>query len=310
MYHSKTVIPFELRATGKTTIEEALLPEVNEAEANHVDRSAAELYLKEIGHTDLLTAEEEITLATRVQKNDLKARNQMIEANLRLVVKIARRYFHSGVGLDDLISEGNLGLIRAVEKFDPTLGFRFSTYAVWWIKQNIERYIMNYGQIIRIPIHLQKQINRYNRIKQELTKTLGRTPKVSEIAERAEEPVSEVQSLLETSDNITCVSENTDNENETSLLDRVADESSDDNSFTLEVKQAHAYVHECMSRLNDKQRDVITYRYGLQGRDKLTLEDTGFYVGMTRERVRQLQLQSEKTMQRMLRAQGLSAEVL
>ncbi|WP_082117073.1 RNA polymerase sigma factor RpoS [Sedimenticola thiotaurini] len=271
---------------------------------------ATRLYLSEIGASKLLTAEEEVTLARQAQKGDVSARQHMIESNLRLVVKIARRYMNRGLALLDLIEEGNLGLIRAVEKFDPERGFRFSTYATWWIRQTIERAIMNQTRTIRLPIHVVKEINVYLRAARKLTQMLDHEPTADEIAELLDKPIDEVKHMLGLNERITSVDTPYGKNADKPLLDTIPDVQSEDPSDSLQAEGMTANLDEWLDKLNDKQREVVERRFGLHGYENATLEQVANELGVTRERVRQIQMDALKRLRGILEKDGFSVEAL
>jgi len=268
---------------------------------------ATRLYLKEIGFSALLTAEEEVYFARRAQKGDEKARKRMIESNLRLVVKIARRYMNRGLTLLDLIEEGNLGLIRAVEKFDPERGFRFSTYATWWIRQTIERGIMNQTRTIRLPVHVLKEINIYQRAARHLSQKLDHEPSPEEVANLLDKPVEEVKDMLGLNERVASVDAPLDDDPDRSLLDAIADDRAPDPEGMLAREDLRLIVRQWLTGLNDKQREVVERRFGLNGREVATLEEVGADIGVTRERVRQIQVEALKQLRTVLEKSGYSA---
>lgn len=271
---------------------------------------AASLYLKEIGYTPLLTAKQEVEFARKIQKGDGTARKRMIESNLRLVVKIARRYVNRGLSLLDLIEEGNLGLMRAVEKFDPELGFRFSTYATWWIRQTIERGLMNQTRTIRLPIHIVKELNSYFKAARQLSQQLEHEPTAEEIASLLEKPISEVSRILGLSEHVTSADVPLAQDNEHTVVETIADEHISDPEELTELDEIHLSIERWLQELNDKQREVISRRFGLMGYDIATLEDVGREIGLTRERVRQIQVEALKKLRVILHKQGLSSDIL
>jgi RNA polymerase nonessential primary-like sigma factor len=268
------------------------------------------MYLREIGFSPLLTADEEITLGRLVQKQDGAARARMIECNLRLVVKIARRYMGRGLDLLDLIEEGNLGLIRAVEKFNPERGFRFSTYATWWIRQTVERAIMNQARTIRIPVHVLKEMNVYQRAARELAQQLDREPTADDVAEHLDRPVDDVKRLFRLTEHTTSMDLPVDRDGQRLLGDTIADERARDPMDLLHNDKLRATVEAWLDDLPDKQREVVEYRFGLRGRDTATLEEVGQLVGVTRERVRQIQLDALARLRRRLEENGHSLDTL
>ncbi|TWH64733.1 RNA polymerase RpoS-like sigma 38 subunit [Azomonas agilis] len=271
---------------------------------------ATQLYLSEIGFSPLLSAAEEVHYARLAQKGDPLGRKRMIESNLRLVVKIARRYLNRGLTLLDLIEEGNLGLIRAVEKFDPERGFRFSTYATWWIRQTIERAIMNQTRTIRLPIHVVKELNVYLRAARELTQKLDHEPRPEEIAQLMEKPVSEVKRMLGLHERITSVDAVFGPDSDKTLLDTLTDEHSSDPCEQLQDDDLSASIDQWLSELSEKQREVVIRRFGLRGHESATLEEVGQDIGLTRERVRQIQVEALKRLRGILERNGLSSEAL
>jgi len=271
---------------------------------------ATQLYLGEIGFSPLLTAEEEVYFARRSLKGCDASRKRMIVSNLRLVVKIARRYNNRGLALLDLIEEGNLGLIRAVEKFDPERGFRFSTYATWWIRQTIERAIMNQTRTIRLPIHVVKELNVYLRAARELSQKLDHEPTAEEIASALDKPVEDVTKMLRLNERITSVDTPIGGENDKALLDILADEKEFGPEENLQDSDIKNNIVGWLEELNPKQREVLARRFGLLGYEPSTLEDVGAEIGLTRERVRQIQVEALRRLRDMLGHQGLSLESL
>ena len=271
---------------------------------------ATRLYLSEIGFSPLLSAEEEVYYARLAQKGDEAGRKRMIESNLRLVVKIARRYLNRGLALLDLIEEGNLGLIRAVEKFDPERGFRFSTYATWWIRQTIERAIMNQTRTIRLPIHVVKEINVYLRAARHLTQTLDHEPTPDEIADMLDKPIEEVKRMMGLNERVTSIDVPLGKDADKSLLDAIPDENSHDPTELLQDDDIRGHIDIWLSELSDKHREVVVRRFGLHGYDVSTLEQVGNQIGVTRERVRQIQNEALKKLRRIMERQGYTGDVL
>ena len=274
------------------------------------DLDATRLYLGEIGFSPLLTAEEEVSIARRIQKGDSDARRHMIESNLRLVVKISRRYLNRGLALLDLIEEGNLGLIRAVEKFDPERGFRFSTYATWWIRQTIERGIMNQTRTIRLPIHVVKEINIYLRAARHLAQSLDHEPSPEEIAHMLDKPIADVKRMLGLNERVTSVDVPMGRDSDKSVLDGIADEHNVDPSVLLQDEDMHDCLEMWLGQINEKQREVVERRFGLHGRDVSTLEEVGNALGVTRERVRQIQLEALKRLRDVMEREGYSVDTI
>ena len=268
---------------------------------------ATEMYLTEIGGSHLLSPSEEADVARRVQRGDAAARARMIESNLRLVVKIARRYLNRGLPLLDLIEEGNLGLIRAVEKFDPEKGFRFSTYATWWIRQAVERGLMNQAKTIRLPIHIAKELNGYLRAQRELAQKLDREPSAEDVARLVGKPVEDVRRLLDLAGEISC-SEISAVEPDRAPWEGFEDDKAHDPWRLLQSTQLKSRLDGWLDRLPEKSRDVICRRFGLRGHDMATLEEVGAEIGLTRERVRQIQVEALKALREMLSEGGLERE--
>ena len=289
-------------------------PVVRERAHRHVDYShaldATQLYLNEIGFSPLLTPEEEVRFARMARRGEAAGRKRMIESNLRLVVKIARRYINRGLTLLDLIEEGNLGLIRAVEKFDPERGFRFSTYATWWIRQTIERALMNQTRTIRLPIHVVKELNVYLRAARELTQKLDHEASAEEIASLLEKPVSEVQRMLGLNERVTSVDVVLGPDSDRTLLDTLTDEHPSDPCELLQDEDLNQSIDQWLSELTDKQRDVVIRRFGLRGHESSTLEEVGREIGLTRERVRQIQVEALRRLREILESNGLSSDAL
>jgi RNA polymerase nonessential primary-like sigma factor len=271
---------------------------------------ATQLYLGEIGFSPLLSAEEEVHFARLALKGDDAARNRMIESNLRLVVKIARRYINRGLPLLDLIEEGNLGLIRAVEKFDPERGFRFSTYATWWIRQTIERAIMNQTRTIRLPIHVVKELNVYLRAARELTQMLDHEPSPEEIAEMLDKPIEDVKRMLGLNERITSMDSPIGKDADKSLQDILADDNNIDPQEMLLDDNLREHIDTWLSELPEKQSEVLARRFGLKGFEKATLEEVGKAIGLTRERVRQIQVEGLRTLRAIMEKHGLSSDVI
>jgi RNA polymerase nonessential primary-like sigma factor len=289
------------------TLEKISKEEVYEAKIAAKDRAydATQMYLGEIGASPLLTAEEEVYFARKAIKGCEKSRNRMIESNLRLVVKIARRYLNRGLPLLDLVEEGNLGLIRAVEKFDPERGFRFSTYATWWIRQTIERAIMNQTRTIRLPIHVVKELNVYLRASRELAQKLDHEPTAEEIAEKVGKPVEAVSKMLGLNERIASV-DTPIGDGDKVLLDTLSDDQESSPSSKLQEQDLKQSIEYWLGQLSEKQREVLARRFGLMGYEPATLEDVGMEIGLTRERVRQIQVEALRRLRIMLERQGLT----
>lgn len=266
------------------------------------------IYLSEIGISPLLTADEEKYYARRALRGDEAARQRMIESNLRLVVKIARRYINRGMPLLDLIEEGNLGLIHAVKKFDPERGFRFSTYATWWIRQTIERAIMNQSGTVRLPIHIIKDINSCLRAARKLRQGQDTEPTAAQIAQHTERDVEDVERLLSLHNRVTIRAGNAEDEN--GPVDRLKARGSAEPSRRAQKDCVQDLVDHWVSELSEKQRAVVERRFGLHGYRRATLEQIGAEIGVTRERVRQIQLDALRNLRAMMESQGISGDVI
>lgn len=278
-------------------------------EISHQVIDATSLYLKEIGYAPLLTAEEEVFYARKLQRGSESARHRMIESNLRLVVKISRRYVNRGLELLDLIEEGNLGLMRAVEKFDPELGYRFSTYATWWIRQTIERALMNQTRTIRLPVHVLKELNVYLRASRKLAQRLDHAPTPEEIAEEVGKPVADVRKILGLSERISSLDVPVA-EKEKTLVETIADDNMFSPECQLEDENLISVLNEWLEQLPEKQREVLVRRFGLLNHQEETLEQVGREIGLTRERVRQIQVDAMRRLGDVLRKHGLSSDLL
>jgi len=304
MSNKKNLSKTDISATNKT---ETAVKTQEEVSSN---LDATQMYLSEIGISPLLTAEEEVYFSRLALKGDEPSRKRMIESNLRLVVKISRRYNNRGLPLLDLIEEGNLGLIRAVEKFDPERGFRFSTYATWWIRQTIERAIMNQTRTIRLPIHVVKELNIYLRAARELIQKLDHEPTAEEIAESLDVPVKNVNKMLRLNERITSVDTPFGGDSDIVLLEVIPDEKGANPEAKLQDDDIKDSIIYWLNELNSKQKEVLARRFGLLGYEAATLEDVGAEIGLTRERVRQIQVEALKRLRDMLKAQNLSIEAL
>src|SRR3972149_950394 len=247
-------------------------------------------YLHEISQTSLLTFEEEQNLSAKVEKGDPKAREQMIEANLRLVVNIGKRYLNRGLPLADIIEEGNLGLMRAVEKFDYRKGFRFSTYASWWIRQSIERAIINQTKTIRLPVHVAEHINRFLSTSEMLIQELGREPSLKEIADRLNISTADVEDLKKLIRRTYSLETPVGDKEANILMDIIADNTIMSPSQMAEGISMREEIDKWLIQLSDKQREVICLRFGLEGQEAMTLEEIGNRFGLTRERIRQIEV--------------------
>jgi RNA polymerase nonessential primary-like sigma factor len=262
------------------------------------------IYLSEIGRAKLLTADQEKSLSRAAHDGCMASRQRMIECNLRLVVKVARAYINRGLPLLDLIEEGNLGLIRAVEKFDPERGFRFSTYATWWIRQSVERSIMNQCRTVRLPIHVIRELTSYLKTTRVLEQELGRRPAIEEVATKLDKPSNAVHSLFGFNEPTT-TTENASGGGSKSVLDSIAD----DQNLTPENEYAEKAASELLIHwlelLPKQQRIVVEHRFGLHGKGRRTLEEVGQLLGVTRERVRQVQLTALTRLREISRREGI-----
>ena len=268
-----------------------------------------DIYLKEIGIAPLLSKEEEVYFARLIAKGDLAAKNRMIESNLRLVVKIARRYVRSGMPILDLIEEGNLGLIRAVEKFDPELVFRFSTYGAWWIQQTIERAIMSQSRTIRLPVHIVKRLNSCLRVSRELAKILDHEPTAEEIAHKMNKPLEEIENILSLNEKVISIDTPVSEDINKPLLDYIGGPGTDplQHAISNNLKQ---HIEHWLTKLTAMQKAVVERRFGLNDFEPTTLEQTGYEIGLTRERVRQLQSEALKSLKMIIESRGEDFDTL
>lgn len=283
---------------------EAVSPEVEFFE------DVTQVYLNEIGAKPLLTPDEELATSRLVRAGDFAARQKMIEHNLRLVVNIAKHYLNRGIPLLDLIEEGNLGLIHALEKFDPERGFRFSTYATWWIRQSIERAIMNQSRTIRLPVHVVKEINVVLRAIRHLESADSRDSTVDRIAALIDRPVADVRRILSLNEHIASLDAPLDIDPGHTVADVIADENSADPAALLQSAELGGLVDDWLAQLSERQRQVIERRYGLNGMEVETLDIIATDLGLTRERVRQIQLEGLERLRRIIKRGGISKESL
>ena len=270
---------------------------------------ATSIYLKEIGFVPLLTASEEVLYSRKFQQGCERSRQMMIESNLRLVVKISRRYLNRGLELLDLIEEGNIGLMRAVEKFDPELGYRFSTYATWWIRQTIERAIMNQTRTIRLPVHVVKELNIYLRASRKLAQRLDHDPTPEEIAAEVNKPIKDVLKILSLSERVSSIDAQIADQDK-ALIDTVADISTLSPESQAETNNLSSVLEGWLQQLPEKQREVLVRRFGLMHHNEQTLEHIGSEIGLTRERVRQIQVDGLRRLRDLLHQHDLSSDDL
>ncbi|MGH2994164.1 MAG: sigma-70 family RNA polymerase sigma factor [Solirubrobacterales bacterium] len=263
------------------------------------------LYLREIGKVPLLTADQEVTLAKRIERGDMAAKMQMIEANLRLVVSIAKAYLGRGLSFLDLIQEGSLGLIRAVEKFDYRKGYKFSTYATWWIRQAVTRAIADKARTIRIPVHMVEKLNRVAHVERQLVQCLGREPEPAEIAAELKWSIREVRDILRVAQLPVSLEKPIGDEEESELGDFVADEAAESPFESATESLRRKDIQRALDALPERERQVIELRFGLRGHEPLTLEEVGRAFGVTRERIRQIETNTLKKLKQLPEAQRL-----
>ena len=294
-----------------------LPPEVEiflEAPAPSIDSDflgdVTQLYLNEIGANPLLTADEELSLSRKVRDGNFAARQTMIERNLRLVVNIAKHYLNRGIPLLDLVEEGNLGLIHALEKFDPERGFRFSTYATWWIRQNIERAIMNQSRTIRLPVHVVKELNQVLRCQRQLEAANNGDTTVEDVARQLARSVDEVRAILALNEHTASLDAPLDIDPSLSIGESLADDSADTPDLQIHDLEVENLVRDWTGQLNEKQRMVIRHRYGIDECEIQTLEELADSLELTRERVRQIQLEALGQLRRIIKRRGVSKDVL
>ncbi len=275
----------------------------NGAARSSDDGGSLKIYLREIAEVPLLSREEEADLARRIKKGDAKARTHMIRANLRLVVKIAHDYSNIGLPIQDLISEGNIGLMKAVERFDPKHGVKLSTYAAWWIKQSIKRSLANQAKTIRLPVHVVDKLSRMRRVSNQLSEVLGREPTDDELAEEMGIPVHKISQLKTVSLRPSSLDAPMGDEDKASFGDIVADEAMLDPSEMFRDKALRKDIVDLMDELDERERAIISNRFGMDGSKPVTLEEIGAKFHVTRERVRQIQNIALRKLRAMMRKQ-------
>lgn len=283
---------------------------ISKKTTSSTSNDATQLYLHDIGISPLLSAEEEVHFSRLARDGVQSARQRMIESNLRLVVKIARRYANRGLSFLDLIEEGNLGLIHAVEKFDPERGFRFSTYATWWIRQTIERALMSQTRTVRLPVHIVKELNLYLRAARELSQKLDHEPSAEEIAKLLDKPIATVEYMLGLTEKVTSIDSAFGEDVDMSLLDTLSDPQTLNPADEIQNNELSHSLEHWLKLLPERQREVLMRRFGLAGFEAATLEDVGEQIGLTRERVRQIQVDALKSLREILLREGLSADTL
>ncbi|MGL4409356.1 RNA polymerase sigma factor RpoS [Zoogloea sp.] len=306
-------VPEELEAPETADLPpevEVFLETVAAAPENDFLGDVTQIYLNEIGANPLLTPEEELGLARRVREGDFSARQIMIERNLRLVVNIAKHYLNRGIPLLDLVEEGNLGLIHALEKFDPERGFRFSTYATWWIRQNIERAIMNQSRTIRLPVHVVKELNQVLRAQRQLEAANNGDATVEDVARQLQRPVEDVRAILALNEHTASLDAPLDIDPSLSIGESLADDNAETPDVQIQDLEVEGLVREWIGMLSDKQRMVIRHRYGLDECEVQTLEELADALHLTRERVRQIQLEALGQLRRIIKRRGVSKDVL
>ena len=274
------------------------------------DFEAEKLYLRDLRKLATMSEEEEKNLAERISRGDPEARKKMIEANLRLVVKIARKYVAPGVSVLDLIEEGNIGLIRAVEKFDLSRQCRFSTYATWWIKQSIERAVLNYSRIVRLPVHVSSRMRRISKVMHDYIEKEGREPTEEEIGLNTDIPVSFIRNLLFIVTKTASIDSLLDEEDNLTMEDFLPDLSVDEPLSTLEQTKRIEYIASWLDTLRDEEKRVIILRYGLDGAEPQTLESIGKLFGVTRERIRQIEHKTIRKLQKVVKKKNIARETI
>lgn len=299
----------EEEGEGQAEGEQAASDEAGQEEGDETDSfDSVRVYLRSIRNVPLLTAQEEIDLSTRTHQGDQAARKQMIEANLRLVVSIGKRYLNRGLPFSDVIEEGNLGLLRAIEKFDPTRGFRFSTYASWWIQQAITRAIINQGKMIRLPVHIVERVKTYFSHVEELVQELGREPNIHEIGQKTTLDTAEIQDIQQVLRTTYSLDSPISAHNDMALGDVIADVSAVSPVLKIHETRLKEDLAEWLKILKDNERTILILRFGLNGDAPQTLEAIGRVFGLTRERVRQIESVALKKLREMMGQKALGPE--
>ena len=269
---------------------------------------AIKLYLKDIRDLPLLTAEEEKELAMKVKKGNKKARQQMIKSNLRLVINIAKKYSYLGVPMLDLIEEGNLGLMKAVSKYDPDRGYRFSTYAAWWIKQFITRAVANQGKTVRIPVYVMEMLMRFQKVKKHLSQKMKKTPQMRDIAKKMKLPIGRIKQLNHMASNISSLNAPIGESGDSEFMDLIEDESIVNSVDELSKYMLHERIEGLLTKMTDREKKILTLRFGLAGDGTPhTLRDTAKHFGITRERVRQIEAACMQKLRKMMEDQEKEA---
>ena len=293
-----------LRERGIDIVEDGDRPAVRLDAGVETSLDSLRLFLTEIGKVPLLTAEQEVSLARRIERGDMEAKRAMIEANLRLVVSIAKGYGNRGVGFLDLIQEGSVGLMRAVEKFDYRRGFKFSTYATWWIRQAVTRAIADKARTIRIPVHMVEKLNRVVQMERAMTQALGREPRADELAAELRMPEAEVREILRIAQQPISLERPVGEEDESALVDFVEDDRSPSPFESASESIRHEDVRRVLGTLSERERRVLEMRFGLGGGQPATLEEVGRAFGVTRERIRQIETNTLRKLETLPLAQS------
>src|SRR5450830_1762687 len=302
----------DAQAVDPVSLIVAPIDELKNVLAAELSTDTTQYYLNQIGTRPLFDSKEELHFATLAKQGNFEARQKMIEHNLRLVVSIAKHYINRGVALLDMIEEGNLGLMHVIDKFEPERGFRFSTYATWWIRQSIERAIMNQARTIRLPVHMVRELNQILRAKYHLESQRrdGRDANLEDIALLVDRPVDEVQDILALSEHATSLDTPLDNDPQSSLMDMLPGDNEDGPDVRAEHHEMTVLVRDWLSKLPDKQRIVVTRRFGLDNDDPATLETLADEMGITRERVRQIQQEALIKLKRSFLSRGVGRDAL